>query len=88
MGRQPTRTSPDRVTSEVTKRSLTLVSRERLAGRTVFLAFDADMAGRIAEARWREALLPESAVVTVPLPDGEDVLSCGIPILDLMEASV
>ncbi len=61
-------------------------SVKRLAMRRVFLAFDADLAGRIATARWREALAGDALVI--PIPEGEDVLSCGIPITDLIaEAS-
>jgi hypothetical protein len=53
----------------------------RLAGRDVYTAFDGDMAGRIATARWHEAL---DGAFAVPIPDGEDVLSCGISITDLI----
>ena len=52
-----------------------------LAGRHVSLAFDGDLAGRIATARWRDAL---GAAHVVPIPDGEDLLSCGIPVSDLL----
>jgi hypothetical protein len=56
----------------------------RLRGRRVLLAFDSDMAGRIATARWREAL---DETLVVPIPEGEDVLSCGIPIQTLIEGA-
>jgi DNA primase len=51
----------------------------------VYTAFDGDMAGRIATARWREALDEGSFVSAVPIPDGEDVLSSGIPVIDLLK---
>jgi hypothetical protein len=61
----------------------------RLDGRTVWLAFDADIAGRIATARWLEALQPAAGGVRiVQLPEGEDVLSCGIAIRELMKQAV
>lgn len=59
---------------------------KRLAGRRVYLAFDADMAGRIAFNRWSEALT-ESDVRVVPIPDGEDICSCNIPIRDLLRGA-
>ena len=63
-------------------------ARAKLQFRTVWLAFDADMAGRIAEARWREHLAPVCNVFVIRLPEGEDVLSCGVPIRDLMQQAV
>lgn len=61
---------------------------KRLAGRAVWLAFDGDTAGRIAASRWRAALEPVAAAVrTIHLPEGEDVLSCGTPVLDLLRAA-
>lgn len=61
---------------------------KRLAMRTVYLAFDADMAGRIAVARWRESLDGVAyRTRRVPIPEGEDVLSCGIPTIDLIQAA-
>lgn len=59
----------------------------RLAGRTVWIAFDADLAGNIASARWQGALSPLSDVRIVKLPEGEDISSVGVGIESLMEAS-
>lgn len=58
----------------------------RLSMRNVWLAFDADMAGRIAIAQWREALEGVAYQVrVVPVPEGHDVLSCGVPVSDLLK---
>jgi DNA primase len=59
-------------------------SIERLTGRSVWLAFDGDMAGHIATTRWANALDGIAAVRVVELPDGEDVCSVGRPIQELM----
>jgi hypothetical protein len=56
----------------------------RLTGRAVLLAFDGDMAGRIATNRWRAALDGRADVRTVPIPDGEDICSVGPLFTDLL----
>jgi hypothetical protein len=56
----------------------------RLAGRVVMLAFDGDMAGRIATNRWRTALDGVADVRPVPIPDGEDICSLGALFTDLL----
>lgn len=60
---------------------------ERLAGRLVWLAFDGDMAGRIATNRWKAALDGLSRVFTCPIPEGKDLRTAGIPVVELMEGA-
>jgi hypothetical protein len=60
---------------------------ERLSGRRVWLAFDGDMAGRIATNRWRGALEGAAEVRVIDMPDGADICSAGVPILTLMEGA-
>lgn len=59
-----------------------------LQGRRVFTAFDGDLAGKVATERWHQALREVTDFVyTCPVPDGEDVLSCRIPVLELVGAA-
>jgi hypothetical protein len=55
-----------------------------LQGRRVWLALDPDDAGTRALERW-QSVLPCASSVSVPA--GEDLLSCGIPVIDLLEDS-
>lgn len=55
---------------------------ERVRGRRLFLLFDADQAGRRATAEWT-ARRPDA--YTGRLPEGEDLLSCGIPVLEVLQ---
>ncbi len=55
---------------------------ERLEGRDVVLMMDMDAAGVRATKRWREKL--PGALVS-RLPEGEDVVSAGIPVLELLD---
>lgn len=59
----------------------------RLEGRAVWLAFDGDMAGRIAENRWRSALDDKAEIRVIRMPDGMDVCTVGAPIRILMEGA-
>jgi hypothetical protein len=56
--------------------------KQRLAGRTVFVAGDGDEAGARANQQWIQAGIARHVV---QLPEGEDVLSCGIPVRELIE---
>lgn len=60
---------------------------KRLEMRTVWLAFDGDMAGRIAEARWKVALEGTSDVRIIRMPEGQDVCSVGVHVRKLMESA-
>jgi hypothetical protein len=55
---------------------------ERLKGRDLVLGFDSDEEGMAAAARWGEKR-PDALVAR--LPEGEDVVSCGIPVRELIE---
>ena len=70
---------PSGASQDITAEQLELCANRKV----VFIAFDADDAGVTAARRWSAAL----PVRVVRLPDGEDVLSCGIPVLDLLRAS-
>lgn len=54
----------------------------QLTGRTVYLLFDADRAGREATSRWAEALA-DCTVLAVELPDGQDATSAGQSVVQL-----
>lgn len=63
-----------------------LSAKRLLFKRRIYLAFDGDMAGSVATSLWREALQEVAhQVLVVPIPAGEDVLSCGIPVGELLE---
>jgi hypothetical protein len=53
-----------------------------VAGRRLFLLFDADNAGRKASGQWL-AVRPDAFVGD--LPEGEDLLSSGIPVLEVLQ---
>jgi hypothetical protein len=59
--------------------------------RTVYLALDADEAGREATTRWIVALAERGIigmeVRVLPIPDGEDLRSCDTEVTKLMETS-
>lgn len=51
---------------------------ERMAGRTVFIAFDGDQPGRSASQKWAEELERHGANVRiVPVPEGKDLSTAG-----------
>jgi hypothetical protein len=53
-----------------------------LEGKSLVLAFDADKAGMDAARRWHAA---RGDVLLARLPEGEDLLSCGIPVHELLD---
>ena len=53
----------------------------RLQGRKVFLVLDSDSAGMTAAKAWVD-MRPDSLLAR--LPDGEDLLSCGIPVNEIL----
>jgi len=55
---------------------------EWLKGRELVLAFDADDEGMRAARRWCDA---RPGTLLARLPEGEDLLSCGIPVKELLE---
>lgn len=57
---------------------------QALEGGAVWLAFDGDMAGRIATNRWREALAGKCELRVVDMPDGHDICSVGATVKDLI----
>lgn len=56
--------------------------REQLADREITLAFDSDDAGMAAARRWC-AERPDALLAR--LPEGEDLLSCGVPVVELID---
>ena len=55
---------------------------ERLADRTVVIVFDADVEGMKGALRWSK-ILPNALFIR--LPEDEDLLSCGIPVKELIQ---
>jgi hypothetical protein len=56
--------------------------RERLKGRTVYIAGDGDDAGARANRTWIDAGI---AMHVIWMPEGQDIVSCGIAVADLLE---
>ena len=58
------------------------LTRSHLDGRTVYICGDGDHAGALANQMWYESGI---ASFIVRMPEGEDLLSCGIPVSELIE---
>jgi hypothetical protein len=57
---------------------------QELAGRELVMVFDADDAGMTAAAKW-SGIRPDALLAR--LPEGEDLLSCGIPVKEILESA-
>lgn len=62
----------------------TSMQLDMLNGREVCLAFDGDDAGREATRKWQDALAGTASELQIP--EGEDLLSCGLDVRDLVGA--
>ncbi len=61
---------------------------DMLAGRKIALLFDGDGPGAAAAERWAWSLkFTCDDIRTITVPSGEDVVSCGIPVADLLEVA-
>lgn len=63
---------------------------ELLSFDRLYLAFDGDDAGEAAAARWSQHLAivsDEIQTLVLPIPRGEDLRSCGVPVSELMEVA-
>jgi hypothetical protein len=70
---------PSGASQEVTEEFKAAVAERKV----VFIGFDADEAGVIVSKRWAALM----QVRVVRLPAGEDLLSCGIPMIELLRDS-
>lgn len=63
----------------------------QLSGRKIWMAFDGDEAGQSAVGMWCDAIWDyspgETEVKLLTIPAGEDIGSCGIHVMDLLERS-